>query len=62
MFKHCGWIVLASLIVLSSCNAPSPSGSTTPAPNAPAIVLLSVTSDANENPQSVDMAMKLAGF
>ena len=25
-------------------------------------MLLSVTSDANEDPQSVDMAMKLAGF
>ena len=27
-----------------------------------AVVLLSITSDANESPQSVDMAMKLAGF
>lgn len=62
MFKYYRWFALALLIVLSGCGTPSQSGSTTPASSATARLLLSVTSDANENPQSVDMAMKLAGF
>lgn len=56
---------LSLLLALSSygCNARvdgnSPSNSSAAGEN---IVLLNVTSDPAEDPQSVDMAMKLAGF
>jgi len=62
MVKHCGWLTIASLLLVSGCNNPPQSSATPPLSKETAIVLISVTSDANENPQSVDMAMKLAGF
>lgn len=50
------------LVLVAGCNNHQAGGSAPAAASAPATVLLSVTSDATANPQSVDMAMKLAGF
>jgi len=50
------------LLFLSGCERPTQTAATTTASSEPSIVLLSVTSDAKEDPQSVDMALKLAGF
>lgn len=63
MIRHAN-LVLVSMVVLTGCG----SGASAPADTGrngsteESIVLLSVTSDAKEDPQSVDMAMKLAGF
>ena len=57
MIKY-NWLATGSLILLFGCNSPQQFN----AEPAASIVLLSITSDANETPQSVDMAMKLAGF
>jgi len=62
MIKYGNWLAAASLILLFGCNGSQQFDATPTASNDTAVVLLSVTSDANENPQSVDMAMKLAGF
>lgn len=63
MGSHWSGAVLAfSLMCLCGCDH-TPSVSATPSSSdTAATVLLSVTSDANERPQAVDMAMKLAGF
>ena len=68
MLTYRAWLAMTSLLLLAGCQD-SPSSNPTPESNppaaassAPATVLFSVTSNANENPQSVDMAMKLAGF
>lgn len=61
--KTCtAWLALAAAALLAGCNKPSSTGAGAAAPKGPATVLLSVTSDATKDPQSVDMAMKLAGF
>ena len=62
MIKYGNWLATASLILLFGCNGPQQFNTTPAASNDTAVVLLSITSDANEDPQSVDMAMKLAGF
>ena len=62
MLKRRTCFAIVSLILVLGCDKTSQPVATPPASNEAAIVLLSVTSDANENPQSVDMAMKLAGF
>ena len=55
-------LCLVLSLILTGCET-STNGSTSPPQQAVhPIVLLSVTSDASDNPQSVDMAMKLAGF
>ena len=53
-------LAFSLLFVLSGCEQTS-NGSSAPAPTT-STVLISVTSDVNDNPQSIDMAMKLAGF
>jgi predicted peroxiredoxin len=62
MLKQGIWFAIGSLILVVGCDKPSQSVTPPTASNETASVLLSVTSDVNENPQSVDMAMKLAGF
>ena len=60
--RHRVRLALVSLILMAGCSG-SPSSSPTPSsPSTKSTVLFSVTSDANERPQSIDMAMKLAGF
>ena len=51
--------LLALLVGCAQDNSPTTSN---PNPAGNTTVLLSVTSDASQQPQSVDMAMKLAGF
>lgn len=52
----------ALMFTFAGCEQPSNGSSATAAHEANATVLISVTSDVNDNPQSIDMAMKLAGF
>jgi predicted peroxiredoxin len=54
-------LALISMILLAGCNRP-PANTTASTFNERSTVLFSVTSDAHERPQSVDMAMKMAGF
>lgn len=54
--------ILAMLFLLAGCAGQPTTGVDSVAANAKSKVLISVTSDATENPQSIDMAMKLAGF
>lgn len=62
MLTHHRWLAFASLFLLLGCQD-SPSPDPTPAASSePATVFFSVTSDAQQDAQSVDMAMKLAGF
>ncbi len=56
------WPVLAAATFLAGCEASRSASSSPPPGNQASKVLLSVTSDASQDPQSVDMAMKLAGF
>jgi predicted peroxiredoxin len=55
---------LAAIALAAGCNRSSSPDSNASAAGAapPSTVFLSVTSDANSDPQSVDMAMKFAGF
>ncbi|MCO6458734.1 MAG: DsrE family protein [Pirellulaceae bacterium] len=53
---------LALLAFACGCTPATTSVTGPPATQEQPIVLLSVTSDASQQPQSVDMAMKLAGF
>jgi predicted peroxiredoxin len=62
MIKYGTCFAAASLILLLGCNGSTQVNAMPSASNEIPIVLLSITSDANENPQSIDMAMKLAGF
>ncbi len=62
MITHRGWLAFVSLVLLAGCSGPTSSGSAPSVSNEDATVLVSVTSDATQQPQSVDMAMKLAGF
>jgi predicted peroxiredoxin len=55
-------LLVGAVIALSGCNAPASSSAGATAPTGATTVLLSVTSDASQNPQSVDMAMRFAGF
>jgi predicted peroxiredoxin len=54
-------LTLVLLVVFAGCYRPQSGGSAGVGAEG-TTVLLSVTSDANEDPQSIDMAMKLAGF
>lgn len=54
-------LTFALLTTLAGCESAS-NGSSAPPPAPVGTVLISVTSDVTENPQSIDMAMKLAGF
>lgn len=60
----CKCLVLAGCAVLMGCadDSPVPSTVNSASGNSQSIVLVSVQSDATENTQSIDMAMKLAGF
>jgi predicted peroxiredoxin len=60
MRRHPSFALLVSIIVVG-CTRPQ-SGGVAGVGAEGSTVFLSVTSDANEDPQSVDMAMKLAGF
>ncbi|MBI1314467.1 hypothetical protein GC176_24505 [bacterium] len=53
---------LTALIALTGCQREQPPVQLTANTSQESIVLVSVQSDAHENPQSVDMALKLAGF
>ena len=59
--SRCAPLALITLIFLAGCSRPQSGGSAGMGAEG-STVLFSVTSDANENPQSIDMAMKLAGF
>ena len=63
MTGYRGILILGTALLLSGCEQ---SARSTPSPEASAnknaTVLLSVTSDAAQDPQSIDMALKLAGF
>lgn len=59
------WKAFAPALVLlfvGGCRRAPSASVTSPSSDAASTVLFSVTSDANENPQAVDMALKLAGF
>ncbi len=58
----CCTLSLAVLLAGCAPAPPPPPPMPATAPNTASTVLLSVTSDAVEDPQAVDMAMKLAGF
>jgi predicted peroxiredoxin len=55
------WLPFVSYIAVLGCSDPPPAGTAGVGAQG-STVFLSVTSDANEDPQSIDMAMKLAGF
>ena len=59
--KFLGGMILGLVVLVSGC-ADSKAVSVKAFPTGPGTVLLSVTSDANEDPQSVNMALTLAGF
>ena len=58
--------LLFTAMLVSGCGETAatntPATNSTAAREEEAVVLLSVSSDVNDNPQSVDMAMKFAGF
>jgi predicted peroxiredoxin len=59
------WIGVAStwvLLFVWGCGRAPSASVTPPSSDTASTVLLSVTSDANEEPMAVNMAMKLAGF
>lgn len=59
-WSKCLWAV--ALLNVLGCSQTPPADATADSSQAAATVLLSVTSDAGAKPQSVDMALKLAGF
>ena len=67
MKKHTiSFVLLAAAILMSGCSETAATNTSATKSRVPpaedAVVLLSVTSDVNDKPQSVDMAMKFAGF
>lgn len=68
MFRTATATALLTVILLAGCESSSTNKSgaanagEATADSSKSIVLLSVTSDAKQSPQSVDMAIKLAGF
>ena len=67
MLQRLACLILVLFVCVTGCQRSAPTSTPVNAPEASAgsedsIVFISVTSDAEQNPQAVDMAMKLAGF
>lgn len=62
--RSLGKVLLLSSVLMFvwGCNRPPSANATLPSSDGASTVLFSVTSDANKDPQAVDMALKLAGF
>ncbi len=56
------WLPLFVLLLSGCQQLADPDAKAAPRPGGDSTVLLSITSNAAENPQAVDMALKLAGF
>lgn len=63
MRSHWRILILASVLLFEwGCSRPPSASVMRPSSDVASTVMFSVTSDANEDPQAVDMALKLAGF